>query len=299
MTETAAQTSTDPSARPDPRRPIGDDDRAVIAVFPDLDAAEAAVRRLIADGFPADRISIVGEDIESEIRINGFVTTGDVAGSGAASGAWVGGLFGILSGAALLFVPGVGPLVVLGPLAAGAVGAAEGALLGGTVGAVLGHFVSKKKLPKYEQLVRTGNYLLVVQGTEEDVTRAQQLLTDLGSTDVERHDEHRGSIDRIGPIEKVVEGMRVVDADGDEVGKVEFVKMGDPEAVTIEGQDLGALPKLPRELAERLLRTGYLRVDRKGFLAKDAYVSATDIDRVVGDTVHLDVDKDMLLTERS
>jgi hypothetical protein len=167
------------------------------------------------------------------------------------------------------------------------------------VGAVLGHFVSKKKLPKYEQLVRTGNYLLVVQGTEEDVTHAQRLLTDLGSTDVERHDEHRGSIDRIGPIEKVVEGMRVVDADGDEVGKVEFVKMGDPEAVTIEGQDLGALPKLPRELAERLLRTGYLRVDRKGFLAKDAYVSATDIERVVGDTVHLDVDKDMLLAEGS
>jgi hypothetical protein len=75
--------------------------------------------------------------------------------------------------------------------------------------------------------------------------------------------------------------------------------MGDPEAVTIAGQDLDALPKLPRELAERLLRTGYLRVDRRGFFAKDAYVSATDIDRVVGDTVHLDVDKDMLLAERS
>jgi hypothetical protein len=299
MTETAAQTTTDPSAGTDPRRPIGDDDRAVIAVFPDLDAAEAAVRKLIEDGFPADRISIVGEDIESEIRINGFVTTKDVAGSGAASGAWVGGLFGILTGAALLFVPGVGPLVVLGPLAAGAVGAAEGALLGGTVGAVLGHFVSKKKLPKYEQLVRTGNYLLVVHGTEEDVTRAQQLLTELGSTDVERHDEHRGSIDRIGPIDKVVEGMRVVDADGDEVGKVEFVKLGDPQAVTIAGQDLGAMPDLPRELAERLLRTGYLRVDRKGFFAKDAYVSATDIDRVEGDTVYLDVDKDMLLAKRS
>ncbi|QWZ08652.1 hypothetical protein KRR39_01960 [Nocardioides panacis] len=276
-------------------RPIGVDDRAVIAVFPDMDSAERAVRKLAETGFPVEKISIVGTGIESETRINGFVTVGDVAGPSAATGAWVGGLLGVLSGVAFLAVPGFGPLVVLGPLAAGAVGAAEGALLGGTVGAVLGHFVTKRHLPKYEELVRTGNFLLVAHGTEEEVSLAQRILTGEGSTDVQRHDEHRGSIDRIGPIEQVVEGMRVVDADGEEVGKVEFVKLGDPGAVTIAGEDPSMMPLVPRPFAERLLRVGYIQIDRKGIFARDAYAAVTEIESVEGDTVHLNVPKGMLL----
>ena len=275
--------------------PIGVDDRAVIAVFPDMDSAERAVRKLAESGFPVEKISIVGTGIESETRINGFVTVGDVAGPSAATGAWVGGLLGVLSGAAFLAVPGLGPLVVLGPLAAGVVAAAEGALLGGTVGAVLGHFVAKKHLPKYEELVRTGNFLLVAHGTEEEVSRAQRILTDEGSTDVQRHDQHRGPIDKIGPIEQVFEGMRVVDADGEEVGKVEFVKMGDPEAVTIAGEDPSTMPLVPSPFAERLLRVGYIQIDRKGLFARDAYAAATEIERVEGETVHLNLPKDMLL----
>ena len=280
-------------------RPVGAGDHAVIAVFPDLAAAEQAVIALAKKDFPVDRISIVGKDMESEIRISGFVTTGDVAGPSAATGAWVGGLFGVLSGAAMLFIPGIGPLVVLGPLAAAAVGAAEGALLGGAVGALLGHFVAKKHLPKYEELVRTGHYLLVVHGTEEEVARAQRLLPDLGSTDVERHDEFRGSIDRIGPIEKVYEGMKVVDVNGEEVGKVEFVKLGDPEAITLRGEDPDLMPDVPGPFAARMMLTGYLKVDRKGLFARDAYVSATEIDRVEDNTVHLKVSKDMLLSKRN
>jgi len=38
-------------------------------------------------------------------------------------------------------------------------------------------------------------------------------------------------------ITRVQEGMCVVDATGEEVGKVEYVKMGDPEAVTTQGNE--------------------------------------------------------------
>jgi len=89
------------------------------------------------------------------------VHTGDVARSGAHAGAWVGGLFGVLSGAAMLFVPGVGPLVVLGPLVTGVVGAAEGAVAGGGLGALLGHFVAKRHIPMFSQHLSGGNYLVV------------------------------------------------------------------------------------------------------------------------------------------
>ena len=280
-------------------RTVGAEDHAVIAVFPDLDAVQQAVERLLEAGFPPDHISIIGKDLQSETRINGFVTTGDIAGPAAATGAWVGGLFGLLGGTALLFIPGAGPLLVLGPLAGAAVGAAEGALFGGAVGATLGHFVAKEHLPKYERTIAAGSYLVVAHGPADDVTRARQLLTDVGAADVQRHDDHRGSvIDRIGPIEQVHEGMRVVDADGNKVGTVELVKMGDPEAVTTEGQDTGLdEPNLPPPFADRLLRIGFLKVDRKGLFARDVYVASTEIDRVDNDTVVLSLPQHMLLTE--
>jgi heat induced stress protein YflT len=275
-------------------RPVGADDRAVIGVFADLDSAQAAVERLAAAGFPIDHISILGKDLQSETRLNGYVTTGDIAGPSAATGAWVGGLFGLLAGSALLFVPGAGPLIVLGPLAAAAIGAVQGALLGGGVGAILGHFVEKQHIPKYEQLVKAGSYLVVVHGAEQDVARAQQVLTDAGGSDVQRHDKYRGSA--IGPISQVVEGMRVFDAAGKEVGKVEFVKLGDPEAITTLGEETdNGEPRVAGELRERLLRLGFVKVDRKGFLKSDAYVAADEIDRVQDGAVHLTVtDKEML-----
>jgi hypothetical protein len=247
--------------------PVGVDDRAAIAVFPDLEAAQQAISKLAAEDFPVERISIIAKDLQSEYRVSGFVITGDIAGRSAATAAWVGGLFGLLSGAALLFIPGAGPLIVLGPLATAAVGAAQGALLGGAVGAMLGHFVSKEHLTKYERLVQAGNYLVVVHGTDDEVERARRILLDSGSTDVERHDDYRGSIDQVGPIEEVFKGMRVVDAHGKEIGKVELVNMGDPNAVTIRGQEEAARPRVPQPFADRLLSVGYLKVDRTGLFA--------------------------------
>ena len=282
-------------------RPVLAEDKAVIGVFPDLDSAQAAAEKLAAAGFPTNRLSIVGKDLQSETRFNGFVTTGEVAGPAAATGAWVGGLFGLLAGTALLFVPGAGPLVVLGPLAAAAIGAAEGALVGGGVGAILGHFVAQQHIPKYEQFVRAGNYLLVAYGPEQNVAQAEQVLNDSGATDVQRHDDYRAGV---GPIADVREGMRVIDSTGHEVGRVTVVKMGDPEAVTTQGQTLGldeagldiSRPDLPPELAERLLRVGFVKVDRKGLFRKDAYIPADQIDRVEDNIVRLGVSQDALMT---
>ena len=66
-------------------RPVGVDDRAVIAVFDDLEAVQRAISKLADEGFPVDRISIIGKDLQSELRVNGFVTMGDIAGPSAAT----------------------------------------------------------------------------------------------------------------------------------------------------------------------------------------------------------------------
>jgi len=278
-------------------RPVGADDRAVVAVVSDMDAAQDAVERLIAAGIGTDHVSVVGKDAQSARRVNGFVTTGSIAGQSAAAGAWIGGVFGLLMGTALLFVPGAGPLIVLGPLAAAAVGAAEGGLLGGAVAVLLGHFVEDDERQRYEQLVRDdGCCLIVVHGDEQEVARARQLLDEAGTIETRRQDTYRGPGPRIGPIHLVREGMQVADAAGSKIGKVVLVKMGDPEAVTVE-RDRDADPFLPDELAERLLRTGFIKIDRKGLLKPDVYAAADEIDTVDRDLVRLSVPVDGLATE--
>jgi hypothetical protein len=104
------------------------------------------------------------------------------------------------------------------------------------------------------------------------------------------------------PIALVREGMTVVDSAGNEVGKVEFVKMGDPEAATVSPADAtddrGGLfegvaealsgpdaDDLPVTLAGEMLRVGYLRVDTKGWFNKDRFVPADAITGVTGDRV--------------
>lgn len=160
---------------------------AVVGVYDSMKDAEAAVRALLEQGVPADQVSIVGQDLHSETEVHGFVSTGDVAKTGAKTGAWVGGLFGVLTGAAVLFVPGVGALIVLGPLAAGALAAAEGAAAGGGLGAVLGHFLAKKHVPKFSRHLEAGKYLVLRH--QPQASDAQMLQQHTTPIEVDHHED--------------------------------------------------------------------------------------------------------------
>jgi uncharacterized membrane protein len=160
---------------------------SVIAVYDSIDEAQRAVEKLVAEGIPVENISIVGQGLQSEVKIHGFVSTGDVAKQGAGVGAAVGGLMGFLLGTAFFFIPGAGPLIVLGPLVDTLLGAAEGALAGGLFGALFGTIVEKQHIPKYEQYVRAGKYLLVAQGDPELAEHAHEVLAGTAATDVETH----------------------------------------------------------------------------------------------------------------
>lgn len=115
------------------------------------------------------------------------------------------------------------------------------------------------------------------------------------------------------PISRVREGMDVVDADGEKVGEVALVRLGDPDAVTLAGQegpdeDRGILndvasvfgggdePKVPEAIRARLIHEGFIKIDG-GLLGDDQYALADQIATVAGDTVRLNVDKDDLAGE--
>jgi hypothetical protein len=107
----------------------------VIAVYDGIAKAEVAVHALEQEGFPAKQISLVPQNLESDKSGHGYILVDDnKTKRGASSGAWAGGLFGLLTGAAFLCIPGFGPLLIAGRLVAVLRGGIEDALLGAAGG---------------------------------------------------------------------------------------------------------------------------------------------------------------------
>lgn len=168
-------------------------EQSIVAVYATLAQAEDAVRRLDQGDFPIRQVSIVAQNLESEREVHGYVTAGDVAKSGASTGAWVGGLFGLLVGAAFIWVPGFGPLLVAGPLAAALLGGLEGAAVGaaggGLLGALAGYGVSRQHILKYEETLQGGKYLVIAHGSAVEVGHASAILEQTGAESLRAHAE--------------------------------------------------------------------------------------------------------------
>jgi hypothetical protein len=157
---------------------------SVVAVFQSHDQAEAAVRDLQKDGFDMKQLSIVGKDIRTEEHVVGYYNAGDRmlywGKQGAFWGGFWGGMWAILFGSAYFLIPGIGPLLVAGPLVVWIVGVLEGAAIVGGVsalGAALASIgIPKNSVVQYETEVKNGKILLVAHGTAEEVERAKDLL---------------------------------------------------------------------------------------------------------------------------
>ena len=107
------------------------DKNSVVAIFDSHTHAEDAVRELQKSGFDMKKLSIVGRDFHTDEHVVGYYNTGDRMLYWGKQGAFWGGLWGMLFGSAFFFVPGVGPLLVAGPLVIWMVGVLEGAAVVG------------------------------------------------------------------------------------------------------------------------------------------------------------------------
>jgi hypothetical protein len=115
--------------------------------------------------FPVKHVSVVTQNLASDKAAHGFITPGDdLTLRGAATGAWVGGLVSVLIGAAFLWVPGFGPLLVVGRLAvllfAGVEGALTGTATGGLLGALANWGIAEEHILDYEKRLREGKHLV-------------------------------------------------------------------------------------------------------------------------------------------
>ena len=164
---------------------------SVVAIFESHNQAEDAVRELQKDGFDMKKLSIVGKDYHTDEHVVGYYTTGDRMMYWGKLGAFWGGFWGLLFGSAFFWVPGVGPLVVAGPLVTWIVAALEGAaVMGGlsALGAALASIgIPKNRILQYEASLKAGKFLLILHGTPQEVERAKQRLDDTEATETTVH----------------------------------------------------------------------------------------------------------------
>lgn len=155
-----------------------------IGLFDDAVSAAEAAKRLRALGVPADRVSIVArthDEEETVARIADASPGSELEDS--LTGSRLGELSGYLLAAAALVVPGVGPIVAAGPLAAG-LGEAAGHLLGGIARALGDAGLPTAQAERWEERVRAGAVLVGAHVAAADGETARATLAACGATDV-------------------------------------------------------------------------------------------------------------------
>jgi hypothetical protein len=165
-------------------------ENAGVAVLGTHIEAENAVKELQRSGFDMKKLSIVGKDYHTEEHVVGYYNAGDRMKFWGKQGAFWGGLWGILFGSAFLFIPGIGPLVVAGPLVAAIVGGLQGAVTVGGLSALGAGLYSlgipKDSVIKYETAIKSERFVVVVHGSAEELAKAKDILTHMGH-DVQVH----------------------------------------------------------------------------------------------------------------
>jgi hypothetical protein len=155
-------------------------------LYDNYNDAQHAVQRLEAARVPHSDISIVANNSDSWFSTdkkvdrdrNGVDDRAEGAGKGAGIGAGLGGTAGLLAGLGLLAIPGLGPVVAAGWLAATAVGAAAGAATGGVVGALTEAGISREDADSYAEGVRRGGTLVSARVADAERSRLDTILND-------------------------------------------------------------------------------------------------------------------------
>ncbi|HTO30535.1 MAG TPA: general stress protein [Pararhizobium sp.] len=153
--------------------------KTVTGLFDDYSDASSAVDQLKAAGVSDSDISIVSNNSDGRHKANDNDAAED-AGTGAGIGAAVGGVGGLLTGLGIMAIPGVGPVVAAGWLAATAAGAAAGAVVGGVTGGIVGALtdsgVDERDAHVYAEGVRRGGTLVTAKVDDARATEAEAIL---------------------------------------------------------------------------------------------------------------------------
>lgn len=140
-------------------------DKKIVGVFNTEQEASNAIEQLKSQGFSTDEISVITKDREELRNITEETDTKAPEGvaTGATTGGVLGGTAGLLAGLGALAIPGIGPILAAGPIAATITGAAVGAGAGGLLGGLIGMGIPEDEATEYEGYVNNGKILVLVE----------------------------------------------------------------------------------------------------------------------------------------
>lgn len=146
-----------------------EENKKIVGVFDTQEGAVRAIEGLKRQGYTSDEISVVGKNTDDidEVTNETGTKAPETAAAGAATGGLLGGATGLLAGLGLLAIPGVGPILAAGPIAATLTGAAVGAGAGGIVGGLIGLGIPEEEAERYNDYVNEGKILVLVDAHAE------------------------------------------------------------------------------------------------------------------------------------
>jgi uncharacterized membrane protein len=153
---------------------------SVVAIYDTHVQAEEAVKELQEGGIDMKTLSIAAKDTHTDEHVVGYYNAGDRMKYWGKIGAFWGGFWGLLFGSAMFAIPGIGPLLVAGPLVTWIVAGLEGAVVVGGVSAAGAGLVSigipKDSVLKYDVALKSDKFLLIVHGTPDAVDKAKDII---------------------------------------------------------------------------------------------------------------------------
>jgi hypothetical protein len=164
--------------------------KTVIGLFDNIAAAQAAVRGLVKNGIAQQDIGFMADqrhEVPSTAHLN--ESEGALSGAGAAAGAGaaLGGMAGLALALAPLAIPGIGPILAAGPIAAALAGAGLGALAGGLIGGLTNLGVPEEEAHHYAEALRRGGIVVTVAADHAATANlANEVLRRHGAVDIDQ-----------------------------------------------------------------------------------------------------------------
>ena len=151
---------------------------AVVRVYDPHTETELTIKELRKSGFDMNKLSIVGKDYHTAQRAIGYHNAGDRMKVWRQLGDFWGGLSGLLIGSAFYSIPGIGPVIVFGPLVSWIVRALEGTVIVGglsALGAGLHSIgIPKYRIMEYEKALMSDKFIVIAHGKAEDMAQSQE-----------------------------------------------------------------------------------------------------------------------------
>lgn len=165
---------------------------SAVGLFSNHQDAESAVKELQKCGYDMKKLSVVGKDYHSEENVIGYYNTGDRMATWGKFGLFWGWIWGLLFGSAFFLIPGIGPVMVGGPLVSYIIGALEMAVVTGGLTALGGALASigipNDSVIRYETALKADKFILIVHGTLQEVAKAKDILMQNSAEEANVHE---------------------------------------------------------------------------------------------------------------